>query len=312
MLPPRIGIGDLLMVSPIFNAVSALFPGANIKVITSIPNIFDLENIETISPGEYFASDISNSLLISPTHSWRHIFYYFKCKFYVGYFFGENLQSNLFNCDASFNPVEDHYYKRVKNITDALGYSKIEYPTLVNDTVNLDSFLINRSYVCLAPYSSWPERQYPIEYWAAIIEELIINYDVVLLGGVADLEINMAKLLTRQGVINLVGKCSLRQSIYLIKNAVGFIGNDSGPSHLAFLCKTRSIVIFGCVPGDLRIPQSLEYLKKIRILGEARSCKFYPCYDGYSKPICKNPDLYFCLKSVRPHQVIQVFNQLIL
>ena len=102
-------------------------------------------------------------------------------------------------------------------------------------------------------------------------------------------------------VLNLAGKISINQSIYLIKNSLCYIGNDSGPSHIAIINDVFSIIIYGCVESRLRLSEeSISNPLKVKF-GNASSCKYYPCYDGIRKAICNNSENKFsCLTSVNP------------
>lgn len=83
----------------------------------------------------------------------------------------------------------------------------------------------------------------------------------------------------------------------IIKNAILFIGNDSGPSNIAYIIAKKSLVFFGSVYHENRLPLNNKLKSNIIALDCRESCKYFPCYDGYSKPNCMNNDKYSCLSN---------------
>ena len=82
---------------------------------------------------------------------------------------------------------------------------------------------------------------------------------------------------------------------YIIKNSKCFIGNDSGPANIAYLIAKKSIVFFGSVDFENRLPLNSELKLNILALDSRHECKYFPCYDGYNKPDCENLDKYCCI-----------------
>ena len=73
--------------------------------------------------------------------------------------------------------------------------------------------------------------------------------------------------------------------LYLIQRAGIFLGNDSGPGHLAAICNVPTFTIFG--------PQLPEWFAPVSPVGEAfegKACPYKPCSDycRFAEPICLN------------------------
>ena len=71
--------------------------------------------------------------------------------------------------------------------------------------------------------------------------------------------------------------------IYLLQRAAAFIGNDSGPGHLAAICNVPTFTIFG--------PQLPEWFAPVSPVAESfegKACPYKPCSDycRFSRPIC--------------------------
>ena len=83
----------------------------------------------------------------------------------------------------------------------------------------------------------------------------------------------------------------------LLKSAGGFIGNDSGPSHLAAFLGLPATVIFG--PADFKRWTPLG--RYVEIVRPVMACR--PCFET-EKANCDNPE---CLTKTTPRQVIRAF-----
>ena len=73
---------------------------------------------------------------------------------------------------------------------------------------------------------------------------------------------------------------------------------------MAFLSSIPSVVIFGCVSGEQRVPLNYGLRNNITVLGAGSKCQYFPCYDGLNKPVCCNQELYVCLSEVSSSEVI--------
>jgi ADP-heptose:LPS heptosyltransferase/GT2 family glycosyltransferase len=92
--------------------------------------------------------------------------------------------------------------------------------------------------VCVHPAAGSVMRQWPVEKFAALIELLLDLGDcnVALIGGPDEktlAEEVLAGLERRRQVFNLTGRLPLEQLLTLLGRAVLFVGNNSGPQHLA-------------------------------------------------------------------------------
>ena len=106
----------------------------------------------------------------------------------------------------------------------------------------------HESLIALAPWSRSALKSWPLNHFVQLAEELMRgrSWRVVLLGGPADIQTATEfRYLESQGLINLVGKLSLRQLPELLRKMKLLIGNDSSLIHLAAGVGTRVLGIFG-------------------------------------------------------------------
>ncbi|MFC1721522.1 glycosyltransferase family 9 protein [Patescibacteria group bacterium] len=95
-------------------------------------------------------------------------------------------------------------------------------------------------------------KRWPLERYIKVAEHLIreTGAKILLIGGPSDHEVNQ-KLLKgisrdmQKSAVDSAGEANIHQSATLIEKSDLFIGNDSGPLHIASTTKTLIIAIFG-------------------------------------------------------------------
>lgn len=105
--------------------------------------------------------------------------------------------------------------------------------------------LSNQPFIAVAPFTAYEPKDWPFENYVELIDQLEqqYSYPVVLLGGAAD----AARVMPCKA-INLVGKTSLMEMVYLIQQAKLLIGSCSGHMHVASAVKTPMVTLYG--PGS--------------------------------------------------------------
>ncbi len=157
--------------------------------------------------------------------------------------------------------------------------------------------LEGKKFVVLGVGARYKKKLYPhFEELAKLLRKE--GFEVVLVGDKKDLE----KTEGWKGVINLCGKLSLIESLHILSGAVGFIGNDSGATHMARAVGTKVLTIFGgthpCL-GFAPFPDEGAFLKP------KTPCS--PC-DLHGKGKCGRN--YGCIDH-DPEEVLNIFLSLI-
>jgi heptosyltransferase-2 len=104
-------------------------------------------------------------------------------------------------------------------------------------------------YVAVAHQAVAQSRRWGIDNYASLVQRIIggLNLHVVLIGSPADREsgeeVKLASL--SESVHNLAGMTSLRESAAVLARSEAFVGNDSGPAHLAAAVGAKSVVLSG-------------------------------------------------------------------
>lgn len=102
-------------------------------------------------------------------------------------------------------------------------------------------------YVLICPGASpqHPEKRWPAHHVGVICEKLLQSgIHPVLIGGPAEQDICDQIASLSPDIINLAGQTSLYDIPHLARGAMGAIGNDTGPMHIAAQAGCKSLVLF--------------------------------------------------------------------
>ena len=300
LLQKPLGLGDLVILSPFVSLIENNFK-SKIFILSEYDSFIEFQKVIWLKPKECPENLIQDAIVISPTLAFSHLKYIFKAKYFIGYFISNKLISNFSKISYTYNPKYEHYLLKTFIILDIfkIEYDKNDlfYPAIKYNFLDLGI----ENYIVLAPYSNWKERQYPFNNYISLISNLIQIYKInIIFIGSNDLnEVafnqQIENKLNNPLIINLTAKTSILQMNYIIKNSKCFIGNDSGPANIAYLIAKKSIVFFGSVDFENRLPLNSELKLNILALDSRHECKYFPCYDGYNKPDCENLDKYCCI-----------------
>ena len=149
-------------------------------------------------------------------------------------------------------------------------------------------------YVVLAVGANWPNKRWPVAYYAKLSDWLSENgYLPVIIGGGA-LDEQLVEDISRATEfppVNMVGKTTLRQLAYVIKEAKATVGGDTGPVHLSAGLGTPTIMVMGPTDANRNGP----YGQLENAIEVPRSCKY--CW----KRAC--PKGFDCLDRITPAMV---------
>lgn len=145
-------------------------------------------------------------------------------------------------------------------------------------------------------------RCWPLEKYISLIQRLIKEQQlkVIIIGNKGDIETGkkILKEVESPDIISVMGRTTLAQTAAIIKLSNLFLGNDSGPLHIALALKVPSIAVFGSTsPEQVIGPQ-----ERCVVIRKNLACS--PCYvHQYDyTPACKD---FQCLNKI---SVDEVFN----
>jgi ADP-heptose:LPS heptosyltransferase/GT2 family glycosyltransferase len=104
--------------------------------------------------------------------------------------------------------------------------------------------------ICIHPTSGNPIKEWPVDYFAALIDRLVAadGARIVLVGAPGDEDVAtalMEQVRHRHAVTSLVGKVPVAELPSLLAEASLFVGNDSGPKHIAAALGVPTVGIHG-------------------------------------------------------------------
>ena len=311
-----LGIGDLIMLSPLVLLLEETFKKHNIYIVTEYEKFIFFKKTVWIHPKALNkAVTKENSIVISPMLTFSHLKYILKSKYFIGYFFSNKLVSNFMKNDYIYSLKNEHYLKKIYPILDAFNirYNKdhFSYPKIISIDKVSDS-----NHIVIAPYVNWDERQFPQSKFVLLINFLleVSSCKIILIGSDSPVEVEFNKqievMISSPRIDNQTGLTTLLGMNSLINNAKLFIGNDSGPSHIAYLTARKSLILFGSVRFEDRVPLSSKLTKNISCIDNRASCDYFPCYDGLSKPNCINKNKYSCVSNaeISNNLIIELLN----
>lgn len=153
-------------------------------------------------------------------------------------------------CPYDANTID----RNVKVLTETLGIEvstqaildKQAFLFFAPPTVDLNPFFVSdRANILLVIGSTWPSRNYPIEHYLQVMQRLPANY-LICWGN--QQEQKAGQWLVERSEARLLPRMSLNDLKATIARIDLLIGNDTGPTHMAWGLNKPSITLFGPTP----------------------------------------------------------------
>jgi hypothetical protein len=165
----------------------------------------------------------------------------------------EREESTLLTIRAADDRVAAHDTSHSASLAAALGI-----PVFGPEGVGLRQFGAARvapgprPLVVMHAGSNEPRRRWPAERWHEVAAALLAEgAEVVIVGGPEDVETNDRIMAGLHGPISsTAGKLPLGELPALLARASAFVGNDSGPAHLACSVGTPVVTVVHPAPGS--------------------------------------------------------------
>jgi ADP-heptose:LPS heptosyltransferase len=211
-------------------------------------------------------------------------------------------RSFLYNHTVSV-PAGEHKMRTYTEIASSLGIdagNRVFSPHISAEKKNnvINKLLSNgatteRPIVCIHPCAGKIYKQWTVEGFVEISDWLSDQgCQVVLVGGEADIPaVNSIVSLSGETIYTFAGRLSLGELAALFAQSALYIGNDSGPMHLAAISGIPVIALFGPASEKRWGPLSE---KSIALRGESRceSCAGKDCAHDFK-----------CIRNISPDDV---------
>jgi ADP-heptose:LPS heptosyltransferase len=156
----------------------------------------------------------------------------------------------------------------------------------------------------VVPGSAWATKRWPAVGYARLAALMAseLGLRVVLVGSSDERELcDEVALKAGDGAVNVAGEATLGVTAAVIAGAAVFVGNDSGPTHMAMALGVPSVAIFG--PTD---PGQFDFRGHELVYRDlaCSACSFYGserCHLGHRD----------CMLSIAPEEVLESVSRLL-
>ena len=215
--------------------------------------------------------------------------------------------------DRHLQRKRSHVTDDLINLVDAIGTAgeadrtrlelaapDAELPEFLPDDARA---LFDKPVVAVHPGVGNAMRQWPAEHFASLIDLLVEKNGVnaVLIGGAEEAELAdevLARVANRNAVVSVVGKTPLRQLPDLLRACVLYVGNNSGPKHIAAALGVPTIGIHSGVVDAIEWGPIGRRAVALR-----RNMTCSPCYLARMEDC---PRGFACMRGLEPGAVQEV------
>ncbi len=269
--------GEFLLIIPALRALKRMYPGAYLTVvahpsvkplarlITGVNEVIEWENRKhSLSEVVKFAFELREkhfdlAVIFNPMKESHLVSFLAGIRSRLGYRrkWGALLTKSLIDTrDSGLK----HEVESNCELLQCLGIASSDKSlTLELDESSIDDFIKEHPFtgtdrvVVIHPWTSDPVKEWPLENFRCLIEEIGKKSGVttVIIGGeLESLKTFGWRTNSRQKIIDLTGKTTLVQLAALLKRSRLLVSADSGPVHLAACVGTPVIALFrNDIPG---------------------------------------------------------------
>ncbi len=209
--------------------------------------------------------------------------------------------------DRNLQRKRSHVTDDLLNLVEAIGTAGMAERTkveLLKPEVGPPDFLSHRAralfdkpVVAVHPGVGNPMRQWPVSHFASLIDLLVEKngVNVLLIGGPEEAELAqeiLGAIANRHAVVSLVGRTPLRQLLDVLRACSLYVGNNSGPKHIA---ATLGVPTIGIHSG---VVDAIEWGPVGgRAVAVRRNMACSPCYLARQEDCTRN---FACMRGLEP------------
>ena len=319
-------IGDVILTTPMINAIKKKFDAAKIdfmtipsseNVIKTNPNlnnlvIFDKKGKDKGLSGLLrmgkFVSGREYDVCISPHRSFRSAYLARKTGATIRIGFDRSAWKGAYTHIIPYR-YDIHEIERNLSLLSVLDIpADLIRPVIYADDADenkiikvLEQYGLDKKQklFAVAPGSVWPTKRWPEEYYARfckVMNEKAVN--IVLVGGDKDKELGERIAAGCEGTYNMAGSLTLRQTYSLLKKCQGILTNDSAPLHLGMAAGIYVFAIFGPTVPEFGFAPFGEKSSILEI--KDLSCRPCTVHGGHRCPI----KTFDCMQKQDPEYIL--------
>ena len=275
-----------LLVSSELEELFRIFPVRGSEVIAYPGEHWPSLNRDTILQIERFAPDAG--LLLPNSIASAIALRYAGISHLIGY--SSEHRGFLLHQSARVPSRRMHQTEYYRNLLRLFNIEPVPYPVAASDMKN--------SAVLIHPGASKIERAWHLERFLKVADLLKgIGMDVIFVSG-AKVTLSGYPLVTAPSITEFAG---------MLRTCSLFIGNDSGPLHLAQQCGVPVVGIYG--PGSL-ITTGPRPISRFRVVHHGFPCS--PCRQRFFKDCNPSPaGKPYCIETISTQEIFQAATQLL-
>lgn len=299
-------IGDMVTALHVFSMLKKAYPEAEIEVlckpvckqlIINDPNISRILTSEKDWKKKY-------ELVVELRGTWGTLIKSFK---YLPEYRVDR-GSVRFKNKLSGGQIKD-IYTNTEIIRPLIGALKDEMPQIFSsekDKEKIDGFLSEKQLKHFALFhatANKPLKEWSSDKFTALAEKLFADYGLtsVFIGGPEEKDrIEQIMIKLSHPAMNIAGVFSLTELFELCKKAALYVGNDSGPMHIANAAGTPLIGLFGPGPAGIFYPHGTQS----KVIHHVLACN--PCDQVH----CVRPEDP-CIEMIQVSDVMNETNELL-
>jgi len=163
----------------------------------------------------------------------------------------EGIASFFYNQKVAIGYDQNTIKRYVKLISEALRI-KITSDDIINKELYLfyksNLFIPQTPYIVFVIGSTWESRKYPKEKYVQVAN--ILKKNCIVVWGNEKEKKSAEWMVSESNYIQIMPELSLDDLKHIISHASLLIGNDTGPSHMAWALNRPSITLFGPTPVE--------------------------------------------------------------
>ncbi len=328
-----VGLGSIIQATPLLQTLRKNYPDASIVFISNESNRALLNHI-TVIDKVFTISDKGIFALLKSTASLLFKLWEQKPDVYIDLEIYSNYSSVIATMSLSKNrigffkndktyrkgiythmlyfnvksPISQTYlqFARLLGCKDIVAELSINTNNIEANTVKIIDQKLNtvlQKYIVVNPNASdlRLERRWDLENFVILIHKICDEFPehkVILIGAGNETEYLgrlSSQLQTKKNTIDTSGKLSIKELLILIANASLMITNDTGPMHIAFALKVKTVALFG--PCS---PQQYGGIENTITIYKNTYCS--PCVHEFIIPPCKGNNQ--CMKKIKVEEIL--------
>ena len=313
------GIGDILLLTPIFRVIKTQYKDCEITVLTNYVGKQILEGLETVDEVCVFKKNRNFISLIYKFWKYDYAFlidlsrrpaliaFLARITNIVGVahkrgkYLTKIIEKENTNFYEPYNKAEIFQASDLKIDFEKTDLTKLEIGkanesdyAYISKILNSMNF-VDKQFIVVAPFSSWREKDWQLSKYISLVEKLTqAGKKVVVIGSKVNEE-DVRNKLNFINCLNLVGKTTITQLMVVIEKARLVVTSCSGQLHIAGALGTFSLAIYG--PTDSRRWAPKHKCKVVKL---PLSC--IPCDNDKDLSKCKNK---LCYEDISVNSILQ-------